>query len=138
MPKKLSFVTLGARNLAQLRRFYTTWGWPELPDSTDEWAGFDAGGTRLALYPISRLRDEAAPADPLPDQPWNGITLAINVTHRDLVQVAYQAAIDAGANPVAEPQPRDWGGHSAYIADPEGNHWEIAWAPNLDDRLLSK
>ena len=30
---------------------------------------------------------------------------------------------------LAEPVDRDWGGRSAYIADPEGNRWEIAWAP---------
>jgi len=26
---------------------------------------------------------------------------------------------------------RFWGGRSGYIADPEGNRWEIAWAPGL-------
>ena len=24
-----------------------------------------------------------------------------------------------------------WGGRSGYVADPEGNRWEIAWAPGL-------
>jgi hypothetical protein len=38
------------------------------------------------------------------------------------------ASVAAGATPVAAPVARDWGGRSAYIADPEGNRWEIAWA----------
>jgi uncharacterized glyoxalase superfamily protein PhnB len=44
--------------------------------------------------------------------------------------------VAAGATPVAEPVDREWGGRSAYIADPEGNRWEIAWAPSagLDER----
>ena len=34
----------------------------------------------------------------------------------------------AGAVSVAEPADREWGGRSGYVADPEGNRWEIAWA----------
>ena len=134
---RISFVTLGARNLAALRRFYVAWGWSELPDSTDDWAGFDAGGTRLALYPRDFLKQEAAPGAQVPAEGWNGITLAINVKDRGQVEVAYQAALAAGATPVAQPQRRGWGGHSGYVADPEGNRWEIAWAPNLDSALVS-
>ncbi|WP_435108944.1 VOC family protein [Nocardiopsis synnemataformans] len=29
---------------------------------------------------------------------------------------------------MAEPVERPWGGRSTYVADPEGNRWEIAWA----------
>lgn len=38
----------------------------------------------------------------------------------------------AGAVAVAEPTDREWGGYSGYIADPEGNRWELAWAPGFD------
>jgi uncharacterized protein len=31
---------------------------------------------------------------------------------------------------VAAPTEREWGGYSAYVADPE-IRWEIAWAPGL-------
>jgi uncharacterized glyoxalase superfamily protein PhnB len=57
------------------------------------------------------------------------VTLAINVDGRDAVDDGYTAALSAGATSVAEPVQRDWGGYSGYIADPEGNRWEIAWAP---------
>jgi len=35
----------------------------------------------------------------------------------------------AGATPVAAATDRSWGGRSAFIADPEGNRWEITWSP---------
>jgi uncharacterized protein len=30
---------------------------------------------------------------------------------------------------VADATDRSWGGRSAFIADPEGNGWEIIWSP---------
>jgi uncharacterized glyoxalase superfamily protein PhnB len=67
---------------------------------------------------------------------FSGITLACNVESGEQVDEAYAAAIAAGATPVAEPVAREWGGRSAYFADPEGNRWEIAWAPGavFDER----
>jgi uncharacterized glyoxalase superfamily protein PhnB len=52
------------------------------------------------------------------------------------VDESFAAAVRAGAAVVAEPVERPWGGRSAYVADPEGNRWEIAWAPGagFDDR----
>jgi hypothetical protein len=42
--------------------------------------------------------------------------------------------IDSGpvghlTTPVADATDRSWGGRSAFIADPEGNGWEIIWSP---------
>src|SRR6266545_4797662 len=75
-----------------------------------------------------------------PDLPapagFSGVTLACNVDSEEQVDAAFTAAVAAGATPVAEPVNRDWGGRSAYFADPEGNRWEIAWASSavFDDR----
>ena len=57
------------------------------------------------------------------------MTLAINLSDVESVDEAHRAAVEAGADPVADPVDREWGGYSGYIADPEGNRWEIAWAP---------
>lgn len=59
------------------------------------------------------------------------MTLAVNVDSAEAVNEAFASAAAAGAQAVAEPQDRSWGGRSGYIADPEGNRWEIAWAPGL-------
>ena len=130
VPSRLSFVTIGARNLTTLSAFYRRLGWKESENASDTYTSFDCGGVRLALFPLAMLRDEAAPGAPLPDSPWNGITLAVNLPARADVDRALRDAVTAGASAIAEPVEREWGGYSAYIADPEGTRWELAWAPD--------
>ena len=109
-----------------LRSFYRNWGWSETATSTDVWCAFDMGGCLLSLYPIDLLRDEAAPNDPTPNEVWRGFTLAINVQSEDRLRGVFEAALEAGATSVAAPTNRGWGGASGYVADPEGNRWELA------------
>lgn len=125
--QSLSYVTLGTRDMAAVRAFYRSWGWTELAGGSDEFAQFDLGGVRLALFPLALLTDEAAPGSPAPETGWNGVTLAVNVAQRHEVDAAYAVALRSGARSVAEPTQREWGGYSAYVADPEGQRWEIAW-----------
>ncbi len=132
VPQRLTFITLGARSVKALREFYKALGWSEVSGSSDDYASFDMGGVRLALYPVERLREEAAPAALLPGNGWNGITLAINVDSRSRVDAVYADALERGAMAAAHPTEREWGGYSAYIGDPEGNRWEIAWAPGVE------
>ena len=132
MPQRISFITLGARNLPRLRAFYAAWGWEELPGGEDDFAQYETGGVRMALYPVHLLAEEAAPDLPLPPPGgWNGIALAINVHTAADVDAAHRAALAAGAELVSAPVQREWGGYSGYVADPEGNRWEIAWLPGL-------
>jgi uncharacterized glyoxalase superfamily protein PhnB len=86
----------------------------------------------LALFPLAELAEEAAPGVAPPAGGWSGMTLAINVDDRDAVDPAFAAAVAAGATVVAEPVDRVWGGRSRYIADPEGNRWEIVWARDVE------
>jgi catechol 2,3-dioxygenase-like lactoylglutathione lyase family enzyme len=135
LPSRLTVVTLGARDLPTLRRFYSGLGWQVVPGSGDGWVGFLLGGVLLALFPLDGLAAEAAPDLPAPAG-FSGVTLACNVDSPEQVDSAFAAALAAGATPIAEPVTRDWGGRSAYFADPEGNRWEIAWASSavFDDR----
>jgi len=131
LPQRLTFVTLGAYSVARLREFYRSWGWAEDDGETD-YASFVAGSVRLALYPIDRLRDEAAPGADLPAEgSWGGVTLAINFASRTEVDAAIAEASAAGAQVIQQPVDRDWGGYSGYVADPEGHRWELAWAPGI-------
>ncbi len=129
VPQSLSYVTLGALDMRTLRAFYGSLGWTERPGSDDAFTTFDAGGVLLALYPIEHLAAEAAPNESLPQTGWNGTTLGINVESIAAVDDAFAAAQAAGGQPVTSPVRREWGGYSAYFADPEGNRWELTWAP---------
>jgi hypothetical protein len=112
-----------------LRAFYTELGWQERPGSSDDFATYEAGGVLLALYPLGRLGHEAAPEEPMPERSWNGITIGVNVESTEAVDESFRLALTAGARLVTSPIKREWGGYSGYFADPEGNRWEIAWAP---------
>lgn len=128
VPARLSIVTLGVRKMGVLRSFYRTLGWQELPIGDDSWTGFLLGGVLLGLFPMSDLTAEAAPGSQHPTG-WSGVTLACTVGTQEEVDSTFAAAVAAGATPVAEATDRPWGGRSAFIADPEGNRWEITWSP---------
>ena len=132
VPPLLSFVSLATHDVARLRAFYAGWGWAELPGGDADFAQFSLGTTRFALYRADLLQAEAA-ADlaARPADSWSGVTLAVNLRAPDDVDATYAAAVRRGATAVAEPVQRDWGGRSAYVADPEGNRWEIAWLPGM-------
>ncbi len=132
LPPRLTFVTLGTKNMAQRRSFYSGWGWAEGDGGSDEYAQYMLGSVRLALYPLELLGSEAAPGCPAPLTDWNGVTLAVNVADKAEVDAGYRAALDSGARSIGAPVNREWGGYSAYVADPEGQRWEIAWAPGLE------
>jgi predicted lactoylglutathione lyase len=133
LPQRINSVTLGARSVRSLRDFYRAWGWSENDESNDEYTSFTAGDLRLALYPLDLLRHEAAPGSRPPEPgTWNGVTLAINFASSTEVDQAVEDARAAGASLVGAPADRDWGGYSGYVADPEGNRWELVWAPFFD------
>ncbi len=97
----VTFVTLGARDLGSLRDFCRRWGWPEREGASESFAAYDAGGVRLALYPIELLAEEAAPGEEVPGAGWNGITLAMNLTDHTDVDAEFDRAVAAGATQIA-------------------------------------
>ena len=129
IPQRISYITLGVRAMPTLRTFYAELGWQERPGSSDDFASYEAGGVLLALYPLGELGQEAAPGEPMPGRAWSGITLGVNVESTEAVDETFRLALAAGARAAAGPVKREWGGYSGYIADPEGNRWEITWAP---------
>jgi hypothetical protein len=80
LPPRLSAVTIGARDMRVLRRFYQDLGWHELPGGSDEWSAFVLGGVVLALYPLSALAAEAEAEPSLSG--WSGVTMGSMSTRR--------------------------------------------------------
>lgn len=130
IPPRLTFVCLGVRDLTAMRGFYDGLGWVPAIEA-DDFAAYEIGTVRLALYPVAQLAAEAEAVPPAPGT-WSGWTLAYNVATKDEVDGCWQQWVDAGATPIAEPVDHAYGPRSGYVADPEGNRWEIAWAPGVE------
>ena len=135
IPARLSLVTLGAEDVAALRSFYERLGW-KTESSADDFAAFPLGGVVLAIFDAAKLAAEAGARERPALGGFRGFTLAINVDREGQVAEAIAAARRADATILAEPVKREWGGRSAYFADPEGNAWEVAWLPGgrFDER----
>ncbi|MDP8943919.1 MAG: VOC family protein [Actinomycetota bacterium] len=128
IPARVAVVTLGARDLDALRDFYAGLGWPLAVD-IDGFAAFRTHGAVLALFPLDELAADANAPPAAPTCGLRGFSLAVNVETPEQVDEAIAAAADAGARVTKEPVQAEWGGRSAYFADPEDNHWEVAWVP---------
>lgn len=135
VPARITVVTLGAHDMAAMRAFYRRLGWPEVATSSDEFASFNTGGAILALFPFEELAKDGRVPPGARRTDFRGVTLAINVPSREEVDAVTEQVRSVGARITREPEDAAWGGRSAYFADPEGNLWEIAWAPGttLDD-----
>ncbi|MCW6507409.1 VOC family protein [Hyphomicrobiales bacterium BP6-180914] len=133
MAPRVSFVTLGVASVAVSRAFYERLGWTASGASQEGVAFFQLGPVVLALFGRQDLADDAQVANT--PAGFSGISLAQNFASPGEVDLAYEAALSAGATPLKPPGPVFWGGHTAYFADPDGFAWELAHNPffPLDD-----
>ncbi len=137
---RLSVVTIGVADVAASAAFYEALGFVRKVRATgDEIAFFEAGGTVLAVWDARKLAADAALPQEAPGR-FRGTTLAWNLGSPAEVDAAYRQGIAAGARPLREPGPTDYGGHRGYFADPDDHVWEVVWAPGFelaaDGRLL--
>jgi catechol 2,3-dioxygenase-like lactoylglutathione lyase family enzyme len=133
IPARCTVVTLGAHDLPRLRAFYERLGWPERHTSTDGFASFYLDGAILALFPFDELaKDGHIPPSDV-GTAFRGVTLAVNVESKDLVDATIEELRANGVTITKEPHEEVWGGRSAYFADPEGNLWEVVYAPDTFD-----
>src|ERR1700742_2993601 len=96
VPARLTVVTLGARDLARLRNFYTAPG-REVTIKNEDFCALQLQGALLALFPREKLAaDCQAPAAALA-RGMRGIRISINVDRREQVDEAIAAAENAGA-----------------------------------------
>jgi predicted lactoylglutathione lyase len=120
-------ITLGVRDLPALRDFYRRLGWPQVVDD-DDFAAFELRGAVLTLYPVDKL---AADGKREPERGNGGIrfTIGVMVDSAQAVDELAESMRRAGGRVTKEPVDAEvFEGRSAYVADPEGNYWEIAWA----------
>ncbi|HET6475312.1 MAG TPA: VOC family protein [Thermoleophilia bacterium] len=127
MEARISVITLGVEDVPRARAFYQALGWPLSGAPEERVAFFRNAGSRLALYRLDGIAEEAGqtPADPGSIR----MTLAINAETRELVDECLDEAVRAGGTLLRPAQDRFWGGYSGYFADPDGHAWEVAFNP---------
>jgi catechol 2,3-dioxygenase-like lactoylglutathione lyase family enzyme len=134
MEQRLNFITIGAADLNKLKQFYIDkFKWAPLKDS-DGIVFFKLNGFILSLFPANELAaDAGVPAD---GTGFKKFTLAINYRSEKEVDEVFKTLQSRGVNVIKAPQKASWGGYSGYIADIEGNLWEIAYNPflQMDDK----
>ncbi|HWD56331.1 MAG TPA: VOC family protein [Acidimicrobiales bacterium] len=122
-------VTLGVQDFANERDFYRNLGWPLAFDS-DDFAVFELQGAVLALFPVDKLAVDARTEPNLSRIGGIRSSVIINVEQPSEVDEWAERARRAGGTITKEPVDAEFfTGRDAYFADPEGNFWEIVWAP---------
>jgi uncharacterized protein len=126
---RLSFVTLGVRDLARATRFYTETLGLTPRQSLPEVTFYELGRTWLALFPRDLLANDAGvPGD---GQGFSGFALAHNVRSTAEVDELLATVSGNGGRVVKPGRRTDWGGYAGYFADPDGFLWEVAWNPEF-------
>lgn len=135
MQQRISFITIGAKNLAALKQFYVEkFGWKPIDDNNGHIVFFNMNGFILALFPEGELAEDAnVPQD---GSGFKKFTLAINYASEKEVDAVFTNLRSKGVTVLKPPVKVSWGGYSGYVADIEGNLWEFAYNPyiELDDK----
>ncbi|MDE2791518.1 MAG: VOC family protein [Paracoccaceae bacterium] len=124
--ERVNLITLGVADLARSRDFYARLGWKPVEDLPNV-TFYRLRGAMLGLFGREALaKDQGRPGT---DLGTGAITLAQNFPSERDVDVAFDAALTAGATPLKPPEAVFWGGYSGYFADPDGHVWELAHNP---------
>ena len=129
MDQRMSLVTLAVADLEATRQFYVDrLGWEAMIHVPGDVLMIKvADKVILSLWDRGHFEAEVGPIVTGPGVA--PLTLAHNVGSREEVDAVLAAAREAGADPVHEGVDREWGGYTGYFGAPDGDRWEIAWAP---------
>ena len=128
MEQRITFITLGVRDLKASIDFYENkFGWKRSGD--ENMISYQLNGILIALYPREELAKDAT--IDFEGNGFKGFTISYNVWSENEVDDLIKSLKEKGVRIVKGPQKVFWGGYSSYIADPDGNLWEIAYNPYL-------
>lgn len=113
---RFTVITLGVADMRRSIAFYNALGFARRLHATgEEVAFFDTGGTVLALYPWSKLAQDAALPDTPPPSGFRGVTLAWNCRSRDEVDRALSFALEKGARLIKGAHETHYGGYCGFF-----------------------
>lgn len=131
---RINLVCLGVADLVRSRAFYRDGLGFETPNVEDDPAVvfFNNGGTKLELFQREALaadiNAETPPKLADPATSFTGVTLAYNAKSAEEVDAIFARIEDIGGTIAKAPELVFWGGYSGYFRDPDGHHWEVAYA----------
>lgn len=131
MQQRLTLITLGVVDVQRSRAFYeNVFGWVALPMSNTDVVFFKLNGIILSIFGEEALAEDAG-VNPKGDG-FRKFSLAHNVRSEKEVDALVDTLRLRGAKIIKPPQKVFWGGYSSYVADIDGNLWEIAHNPFLE------
>ena len=128
---RINIICLGVRDIEKSLKFYRNIGFKtHEKEGKPDIVFFDSQGPKLELYPLEELaKDINADTPPaIPQRGFNGMTIACNMKSKEEVNATMDLVKRHGGVVVKEPQEVFWGGYSGYFQDPDGYHWEVAYA----------
>lgn len=128
LASRITMITLGVADVAVSTAFYQRLGFRRSSASNEDVTFFHMDGAVLGLFGRNALAADAG-REPTARQGFEGVSLAHNLGSPEEVDVAWEFAVDCGAEPVKKPHKVFWGGYSGYFADPDGHLWELAHNP---------
>jgi hypothetical protein len=130
MEQRMTFIILGVKDLNQSIDFYENkFCWKRSELSNESIIFYGLNGIHLALFDREELAKDAT-VDPS-GSGFRSFTMAYNARSEKEVDDLIEHLRKQGVQVIKEPQKVFWGGYSSYIADPDGNLWEIAFNPYL-------
>lgn len=136
MEQRLTILTIGVDNLATMRDFYVEqFGWTPAAENKDI-VFFKLNGVLLGFFKKGDLAQDAqveAAAAAVGSKPFS---LAHDVRTEKEVDELFALLESRGVEIVKRPEKTFFGAYGGYVADAEGNLWDIACNPyiELDER----
>lgn len=126
MLQQISVITLGVGDLERSRRFYNEgFRWTPVFENV-EIIFYQMNGFVLGTWLAGKLDED------MQRQNTGGtasFALAHNVSDASEVQPLIDRLVAAGGKLLRRGDAPPHGGFRGYVADPDGNSWEIAWNP---------
>jgi catechol 2,3-dioxygenase-like lactoylglutathione lyase family enzyme len=117
------YVVLIVEELDRALRFYTEVLGLRLGHRSGEYAQFDTGTTRLALYTRAAMSKILGISLDAPAAHAAAFEIGFKVAN---VDAAFSDLVARGALPAVPPTDRVWGQRTGYVRDPDGHLIELA------------
>jgi catechol 2,3-dioxygenase-like lactoylglutathione lyase family enzyme len=117
------YVVLIVEELDRALRFYSEVLGLRLGHRSGEYAQFDTGSTRLALYTRRAMTEILGISLDAPTTHAPGFEIGFKVAD---VDTAFSDLVARGALPAVPPTDRAWGQRTGYVRDPDGHLIELA------------